>query len=87
MAIKKHKPTSPGRRSMTTLDRESSPKNSPHKQLVRKIHKHGGRDNSGRIAVEQRLWLCMLIKHRQALLDGGTRDRWRGFLTIPLSLF
>ncbi len=51
MAIKKYKPTSPGRRTMTRIVRESSTKNAPHKPLVRQLTKKGGRDNRGHIAV------------------------------------
>jgi large subunit ribosomal protein L2 len=51
MAMKKYKPTSPGRRFQTRMLRESGTTNEPHKPLVTKLHKKGGRDNSGRIAV------------------------------------
>ena len=51
MAIKKYKPTSPGRRSMTSIRRESSTTNKPHKPLVSKLSKSGGRDNRGHISV------------------------------------
>ena len=51
MAIKKYKPTSPGRRTMTRIVRESSTTNAPHKPLVRKLSKKGGRDNRGHLAV------------------------------------
>jgi len=51
MAIKKYKPTSPGRRTMTRVVRESSTTNEPHKPLVRKLSKHAGRDNRGKISV------------------------------------
>ena len=54
MAIKKYKPTSPGRRTMTRIVRESGTKNAPHKPLVRKLSKKGGRDNRGHIAVRHR---------------------------------
>jgi large subunit ribosomal protein L2 len=51
MAMKKYKPTSPGRRFQTRMVRESSTTNKPHKPLVRKLHKHGGRTAAGQIAV------------------------------------
>jgi large subunit ribosomal protein L2 len=54
MAIKKYKPTSPGRRFMSSTKRVEGTENSPHKPLVKKLHKHGGRDNKGRIAVRHR---------------------------------
>jgi len=54
MAIKKYKPTSPGRRTMTRIVRESGTTNAPYKPLVKKLSKNGGRDNRGHIAVRHR---------------------------------
>ena len=54
MAIKKYKPTSPGRRTMTRIVRESGTKNEPHKPLVRKLSKSGGRNSRGKISVRHR---------------------------------
>ena len=54
MAIKKYKPTSSGRRFMTSVVHETERKNAPHKPLVRKLSKKGGRDNRGKIAVRHR---------------------------------
>jgi large subunit ribosomal protein L2 len=54
MAIKKYKPTSPGRRGMTAVKRTSSTKNNPHKPLVKKLSKSGGRENRGMISVRHR---------------------------------
>ena len=54
MAIKKYKPTSPGRRTMTRIVRESGTANAPYKPLVKKLSKNGGRDNRGHIAVRHR---------------------------------
>ncbi|MDH3627135.1 MAG: 50S ribosomal protein L2 [Acidobacteriota bacterium] len=51
MAIKKYKPTSPGRRHMTRMVRDSSGKNEPHKPLLRKLTKKAGRNNKGQISV------------------------------------
>lgn len=51
MAIKKYKPTSPGKRSMTRAVSETGTKNAPHRPLVRKLKNYAGRDNRGRIAV------------------------------------
>ena len=51
MAIKKYKPTSPGRRTMTRIVRDSSTENKPHKPLVSKHKKTGGRNNRGRISI------------------------------------
>jgi len=54
MAVKKYKPTSPGRRFMTSTVRTEGSSNKPHKPLVRKLKKAGGRDNRGHIAVRHR---------------------------------
>jgi large subunit ribosomal protein L2 len=54
MAMKKYKPTSPGRRFMTSAVRVESSKNQPHKPLIAKHSKSGGRDNRGHIAVRHR---------------------------------
>jgi large subunit ribosomal protein L2 len=54
MAIIKYKPTTPGRRGMTRVVRTEGTENNPHKPLVRKLIKHGGRDNRGQIAVRHR---------------------------------
>lgn len=54
MAIKKYRPTSPGRRQMTSVVRTDSTKNEPHKPLLRKLKKYAGRNNKGQIAVRHR---------------------------------
>jgi len=55
MATKKYKPTSPGRRFMTSVVRiEGKSKNRPHKPLLSKHKKSGGRDSRGHIAVRHR---------------------------------
>jgi len=51
MAMKKYKPTSPGRRTMTRVVRQSGAANKPHKPLVSKLSKSGGRNNRGTISV------------------------------------
>lgn len=54
MAIKKYKPTSPGRRGMSSTIRVEGSKNKPHKPLLAKQNKSGGRDNRGQIAIRRR---------------------------------
>ena len=49
MAIKKYKPTTPGRRGMTGLTFEEITKKSPEKSLTVSFSKSGGRNNAGRI--------------------------------------
>ena len=50
MAIKKYKPTTPGRRGMTTLANEELTKGvKPERSLLASLDKTGGRNNLGRI--------------------------------------
>ena len=51
MAIMNYKPTTPGRRGMSTLKNEEITKKSPEKNLVKTVKKNGGRNNQGRITV------------------------------------
>ena len=51
MAIKSYKPTTSGRRGMTTLDNSELTKVAPEKSLVVTLKKNGGRNNQGRITV------------------------------------
>ena len=48
MAIKKYKPTSPGRRGMSSQDFSSVTKGKPEKKLLEKKTRSGGRNNRGR---------------------------------------
>ena len=49
MALKKFKPTSPGRRFMATSSFEEVTKTEPEKSLLEPLAKKGGRNNRGRI--------------------------------------
>ena len=49
MPIKKYKPTTPGRRGMTSLSREEITANKPEKSLLAPLNSKGGRNNNGRI--------------------------------------
>ncbi|MCR5448038.1 MAG: 50S ribosomal protein L2 [Erysipelotrichaceae bacterium] len=49
MAIKKYKPTTNGRRNMSTLANDRITKSTPEKSLLEPKKKHGGRGNTGRI--------------------------------------
>jgi len=49
MAIRKYKPTSPGRRFQTCSDFKEITTNEPEKSLLRPLKKSGGRNNYGRI--------------------------------------
>jgi large subunit ribosomal protein L2 len=63
MAVKKHKPTSPGRRFATWSDRAEVTKSEPEKSLTEGIKKSGGRNSYGRIT----------SRHR----GGGAKRRYR----------
>ena len=54
MAIKKHKPTSPGRRFATWLQHEAVTKTEPEKSLTEGLRKSGGRNNHGRVTSRHR---------------------------------
>ena len=51
MAIKKYKPTSNGRRGMTTSDFAEITTSTPEKSLLAPLKKKGGRNNQGKITV------------------------------------
>ena len=51
MAIRNYKPTTPGRRGMSTLTNEDITKKTPEKGLTKSISKTGGRNNQGKITV------------------------------------
>ena len=63
MAIRKHKPTSPGRRFSTWSDRVEVTRSEPEKRLVEGLTKSGGRNSYGRIT----------SRHR----GGGAKRRYR----------
>jgi large subunit ribosomal protein L2 len=63
MAIKKHKPTTPGRRFATWSDRAEVTRTAPEKSLVEGLSKSGGRNVHGRIT----------SRHR----GGGAKRRYR----------
>src|SRR5690606_17291243 len=49
MAIRKYKPTTPGRRASSVADFVEVTRDTPEKSLVRPLSKSGGRNASGRI--------------------------------------
>ncbi len=63
MPVKKYRPTSPGRRFITTMDFSDVSKVEPEKSLVEVRKKHSGRNNNGHITV----------RHK----GGGTRKQYR----------
>ena len=54
MAIRKHKPTSPGRRFATYSDHAEVTKKGPEKTLTEGLTKSGGRNSHGRITSRHR---------------------------------
>ncbi len=54
MAVKRHKPTSPGRRFATWSDRAEVTRARPEKSLVEGLTKSGGRNTNGRITSRHR---------------------------------
>ncbi|HLS91121.1 MAG TPA: 50S ribosomal protein L2 [Limnochordia bacterium] len=54
MAIKKYKPTTPGRRGMTVYTFEEITKSKPEKSLIVPLKSTGGRNNQGRITARHR---------------------------------
>ena len=63
MGIKVYKPTSAGRRGMTSPTFEEITKKRPEKSLTVPLKKHSGRNNQGSV----------MVRHR----GGGTRPRYR----------
>src|SRR5438067_11442769 len=63
MAVKKHKPTSPGRRFASWSDRAEVTRDRPEKSLTEGLTKSGGRNTHGRIT----------SRHR----GGGAKRRYR----------
>lgn len=51
MAIRRYKPTSPGRRGMSVSTREEVTTDKPYKPLTEQLKKHSGRNNQGRLTV------------------------------------
>src|SRR3569623_2262111 len=49
MAIRKYKPTTPGRRGAAVSDFAEITRDHPEKSLVRPLHNKGGRNNQGKI--------------------------------------
>ena len=54
MPVRKYKPTSPARRSMSVSTFEEITKKKPEKSLIEPLKKHAGRNNRGRITTRHR---------------------------------
>lgn len=66
MAIRNYKPTTPGRRKMSTLINEEITKSTPEKSLTVRIQKKSGRNNQGKITVRHQ---GGGVKRRYRLID------------------
>ena len=64
MAIKTHKPTSPGKRHYVSVKQDNLSEKEPEKSLLRPLKKTGGRNANGRITA----------RHR----GGGHKRKYRG---------
>lgn len=51
MAVKRYKPTSPGRRGMSTLTNEEITTDKPERSLIEILKKHSGRNQTGNLTV------------------------------------
>jgi len=54
MAVKKYKPTTPGRRGASVIDFSIITKTEPEKSLTAPLNKKSGRNNTGKITVRHR---------------------------------
>ena len=78
MAIKTYKRTSAGRRNSNVLIRDEVTHVGPEKSLLRPLHKHGGRNNSGMITTRHEAHAERL---RMLRLHGLSTDAWRRYAT------
>ena len=54
MAVRLYKPTTPGRRGMTSIDTSQITKKKPEKSLLVPMKAGSGRNNQGRITIRHR---------------------------------
>jgi large subunit ribosomal protein L2 len=54
MALKKYKPVTPGLRQKVTVDYSELSNVKPEKSLIKKLHRSGGRNNSGKMTMRNR---------------------------------
>ena len=79
MAIKKYKPTTPGRRDMSVVDYSELTSKKPSKGLLKPKPKKAGRNNQGRITVRHR---GGGVKRRYRVVDGKRFDK----LNVPATV-
>src|ERR1700733_7474084 len=66
MALKQYRPTTPGQRQLVLIDRSGLHKGAPVKALTEGQHRHGGRNNTGRVTVR---WQGGGHKQRYRIID------------------
>src|SRR2546423_14693894 len=66
MALKQYRPTTPGQRQLVLVDRSQLHKGVPVKSLTEGQHRHGGRNNTGRVTVR---WQGGGHKQRYRIVD------------------
>ena len=72
MAIRKYKPTTPGRRGSSVADFQEITRSTPEKSLLRPLPKTGGRNNSGRITTRH---IGGVHKRQYRLIDFRRHDK------------
>src|SRR5947199_5257477 len=72
MAMRKYKPTTPGRRGASVADFAEITRDYPEKSLVRPLHNKGGRNNSGRITTRHQ---CGGHKRAYRVIDFRRNDK------------
>jgi large subunit ribosomal protein L2 len=82
--VKKYRPTSPGKRFMTTIDFSELSKVEPERSLIEVRKKHSGRNNNGHITVRHRGGETRKIYRIIALLH--YRDGEKRYILAPLGM-
>ena len=72
MAIRKYKPTTPGRRASSVSEFDEITRSTPEKSLLRPLSKTGGRNNYGRITTRH---IGGGHKRRYRLIDFRRNDK------------
>ena len=88
MAIKKYKPTTNGRRNMTSSDFAEITTSTPEKSLLQPLKNNAGRNNNGRITVRHQGGIPFCLVFVEILLKGvGRFEPGDGAADVPLQLF
>ena len=85
MAIKKYKPTTPGRRGMTVTDYSVLSKVDPERSLLESKKKHAGRNNTGKITVRHHGGGNRVKYSATSLMSPPPSRRWSMTRTVPPS--